>query len=387
MAEGAPQIAPAASPSVIARIESFVLRAPIATPVRTSFGLMHERPALLVRVIDREGSEGWGEAWCNFPACGAEHRARLIETVFRPLLEGQRVAQPTKASSALERQTHILALQAGEPGPFAQVLAAIDCALWDLTARRSGMPLWCLLGGTGEPVVPAYASGINPERAVATIAEQRARGHRAFKVKIGFAVDDDIATMTAARDLLGPGQPLMADANQGWSLAEATKVCAALAEWQIAWIEEPLPADSPRRTWSALRRRVCLPIAGGENLRGVAAFSAAMRSGLLDVVQPDCAKWGGISGCLAVARAAVTQGLRYCPHFLGAGIGLAHSAHLLKAAGGDGLLEIDVNDNPLREELAPWSVTPIEGAVRLPEGPGIGPVPDPGFLARFRATA
>src|SRR5690606_34742788 len=157
-------------------------------------------------------------------------------------------------------------------------------------------------------------------------------------------------------------------------------------ERQVAWIEEPLPADSPRGAWATLRKRVAMPIAGGENLRGAETFAATMRAGLLDVIQPDCAKWGGVSGCLAVARAALAQGLRYCPHFLGAGIGLAHSAHLLKAAGGDGLLEIDVNDNPLREELAPWSLNPAEGMVRLPTGPGIGPAPDPSLLARFRAA-
>lgn len=386
MADGAPQIAPLAPPMVVAGVEGFVLRVPVAVPVRTSFGLMHERPALLIRLTDGEGGEGWGEVWCNFPACGAEHRARLVETVFRPLLEGLRVAQPSDATAALERRTHILAVQSGEPGPFAQVLAGIDCALWDLAARRAGAPLWRLLGGKGEPVVSAYASGINPERSLDTITAQRARGHRAFKIKIGFDAAEDIAALAAARDLLGPGVPLMADANQAWTVAEAAKVCAALAERQVAWIEEPLPADSPRGAWATLRKRVAMPIAGGENLRGAETFAATMRAGLLDVIQPDCAKWGGVSGCLAVARAALAQGLRYCPHFLGAGIGLAHSAHLLKAAGGDGLLEIDVNDNPLREELAPWSLNPAEGMVRLPTGPGIGPAPDPSLLARFRAA-
>lgn len=384
MADAAP---PVAAPITIARIDTFILRVPISVSVRTSFGLMHERPALLVRLADTEGGEGWGEVWCNYPACGAEHRARLLESVFRPLLEGLKVAQPAAATATLERATRILAVQAGEAGPFAQVIAGIDCALWDLAARRAGQPLWRLLGGQGEPVVAAYASGINPERALDTIAAQRARGHRAFKVKVGFDAARDIATVAAARELLGAGPPLMADANQAWSVAEAAEICAAFAERQVAWIEEPLPADSPPRAWTALRKRISLPLAGGENLRGAKAFAAMTRAGLLDVVQPDCAKWGGVSGCLAVARAALAQGLRYCPHFLGAGVGLAHSAQILKAAGGDGLLEIDVNDNPLREELAPWSLTPAEGVVRLPDGPGIGPAPDPRLLARLRAAA
>ena len=70
------------------------------------------------------------------------------------------------------------------------------------------------------------------------------------------------------------------------------------------------------------------------------------------VVQPDVAKWGGISGCLPVARRVVAARRRYCPHYLGGGIGLLASAHLLAAVGGDGLLEVDCNPNPLREGLA-----------------------------------
>ena len=69
----------------LARIDVHVLRCPIATPVRTSFGVMHDRPAVLVRIEDTDGAHGWGEVWCNFPSCGAEHRARLVETVIAPL--------------------------------------------------------------------------------------------------------------------------------------------------------------------------------------------------------------------------------------------------------------------------------------------------------------
>ena len=81
-------------PPAIARVEAHVLRWPVKVPVRTSFGVMHDRPAVLVRVEDGEGAFGWGEAWCNFPACGAEHRARLIETLLAPLVVGRRFASP-----------------------------------------------------------------------------------------------------------------------------------------------------------------------------------------------------------------------------------------------------------------------------------------------------
>lgn len=369
--------------ATIAAVEAFVLRVPIETPVQTSFGMMRERPALLVRLTETGGRAGWGEIWCNFPACGAEHRARLVETVFAPLLQGLSFDDPALVTTTLEEKVHTLTVQSGEFGPFAQVLAGIDCALWDLAAQRAGVPLWKLLGGSGPAVVPAYASGINPVGAAESVATQRARGHRAFKVKIGFEDEQDVDVMRQAREAAGTAAMLMADANQGWTVERAERVCAALAEVDLTWIEEPLPADSPRRHWSDLRERITIPVAAGENVRGLVGFQVMIASGLFDVIQPDCAKWGGVTGCLAAARQALAQGRRYCPHFLGAGLGLAFSAHLLKAAGGDGLLEVDINENPLREEMAPWSFQPEDGHLRLPEGVGVGVVPDAALLRQF----
>jgi len=105
-------------------------------------------------------------------------------------------------------------------------------------------------------------------------------------------------------------------------------------------------------------------------------FEAAMRSGALTVLQPDAAKWGGISGCWPVIGAALAAGLRYCPHYLGGGIGLLASAHLLAASGADGLLEVDANPNPLRSELAPLFEQPVESRCNLGDSPGIGGMPD-----------
>ena len=88
------------------------------------------------------------------------------------------------------------------------------------------------------------------------------------------------------------------------------------------------------------------------------------------MIQPDLCKWGGISGVLPIAQKIITAGKRYCPHYLGGGIGLAASAHLLAAVGGDGMLEIDSNDNSLRDAL--FSVPIKEGRLTLPDTPGLG---------------
>ncbi len=126
-----------------------------------------------------------------------------------------------------------------------------------------------------------------------------------------------------------------------------------------------------------------MPLAAGENLRGEPLFDEAVASGALAFLQPDACKWGGLSGCLPVARRAVAAGRTYCPHFLGGAPGLLAAAHLLAAAGGDGLLEVDVQENPLRSELC-GPLLPLEdGQAVLPTGPGLGAEPDPAVMQRF----
>jgi D-galactarolactone cycloisomerase len=374
-----------ASPLSLARVEAFVFRCPIAVPVRTSFGAMHDRPAVFVRVTDADGAIGWGEIWCNFPSCGAEHRARLLETVMAPLLLERSFDGPVPAYDLLNQRTAVLAIQSGEFGPMAQVIAGIDLALWDLCARRAGQPLWRYLGGTHDQVT-AYASGINPDRPQDIAAAKLAEGYRGFKLKIGFGVDRDLANLTALRELLGPDLPLMVDANQGWSLDQARDLAPRLEAFNLSWLEEPLRADRPWSEWQALAQATSIPLAAGENIVGADGFEAALKHGPLKVLQPDLAKWGGISGCWPAIDQALQAGLRYCPHYLGAGIGLLASAHVLAAAGGDGLLEIDANPNPLRTLLAPALATLDEGRARLGERPGLGIEPDLRALAQAAAA-
>ncbi len=367
----------------LARAAVVVCRAPLAQPVVTSFGAMRERPAVLVRIEDRDGAHGWGEAWCNFPACGAEHRARLLAEVVLPLAMGRALAAPWSEHAQLEARLRVLALQTGEAGPLAQALAALDIALWDLAARRAGVPLARLLRPDAGTAVPVYASGLDPGAAPDLIAASRAAGFSRFKVKVGFGRERDRAAVAAARAALGDGETLLLDANQAWDPESAAGMAVALAAFGPGWLEEPLPADAPASAWQALARATSIPLAAGENLRGDAAFRAALADGALAVIQPDACKWGGVTGCFRVAGETLAAGRRYCPHYLGGGIGLLASAHLLAAAGGDGWLEVDVNPNPLREGLAQPFPAIRDGMAALPAGPGLGVAPDAEVLRRF----
>jgi len=377
-------------PAAIARVEAHVLRWPVRVPVRTSFGTMADRPAVLVRVEDAEGAHGWGEAWCNFPSCGAEHRARLVETVLAPLVLGRAFASPEAAFGDVTRRTAVLALQSGEPGPIAQAIAGLDIALHDLAARRAGLPMWRVLrrdaAGTGE--VPVYASGINPEGAGDTVVALRTQGHVAFKLKVGFDALRDVERLAAVRAAAGTEAAVMVDANQAWGLDAALAMAQRLAPHAPAWLEEPLRADRPWSEWKTLAAAAPMALAAGENTIGEAAFDALVAARAVRVVQPDLAKWGGISGVLRIVPRIRAAGLRYCPHYLGAGIGLLASAHVLAAHGApDGWLEVDANENPLRTELCPPLARLAHGRIRLDEQPGLGVEPDLEALRGLCAVA
>ncbi len=368
----------------LAKVEAMVFRVPIDEPVQTSFGIMYDRPAVLVRVEDCEGAVGWGEIWCNFPGVGAEHRARVLESAIAPILLAQEWKTPEHAFRELSRRLHILGIQCGEPGTIAQAIAGADIALWDLVARKMDQPLWRLLGGTA--CIQTYASGLSPTQPEKLAAAKRDEGFRAFKLKVGFGAERDVANLRALRELLGPDATLMVDANQAWTPDEVADMSHRLAEFRPAWLEEPIAADYSLADWDRIARQSPIPLAAGENMRGEQQFTDAIACGAFSVIQPDLGKWGGFSGCLPVARQAMDKGRMFCPHWLGGGIGLLASMHLKAAVGGPGYVEVDSNPNPLRELLATPCPAVNEGAVILSDHPGLGVAPDMdavrGFLTR-----
>lgn len=370
----------------ISRIDVSVYRVPITSPVMTSFGVMTDRPAVFVRLTDSEGAFGWGEVFANWPAAGAEHRARLLIEDISDLVIGHCLASVSDLFHHLTEKTHIRALQCGEWGPFRQVIAGLDTAIHDLFARRAGLPLAVFLNPEASSSVPAYASGIHITSATGSFAKLRAKGYSAFKVKIGFDAATDLAQLRALVDGLSDNERLFTDANQAWDLSQALAFVSATNELGLGWLEEPIRADAPVENWAALARASKTPIAAGENITGFDDFDAAISAGLIRYIQPDVAKWGGITGCYSVARSTLKAGRVYCPHFLGGGIGLIASAHLLAAAGGSGFLEVDVNPNPLRDMFVAQNVFQ-DGAFQISQAPGLGFEVLPDNIAQYQTLS
>jgi hypothetical protein len=132
-------------------------------------------------------------------------------------------------------------------------------------------------------------------------------------VKVGFSYEQDLKTLQDARSAAGD-QWLAADANQGWTLKQASAFMPVLDDFDLAWIEEPLAADASAADWQALKERAPMLLAAGENVNHLPAFEAALDTWGLGVIQPDLAKWGGFTGCIEVVRLARRHGLPVLLH-------------------------------------------------------------------------
>ena len=370
------------NPIRLAAVEAFAFRVPVKNPIKVAFGTFRDRPFVLVRVVDEDGAVGWGEAWANWPAVGAEHRARLVVDLGERLV-GKAYDSPQHLFQQLSKSLEVLVLQTGEVGPIAQAVAGIDIAVWDLVARKAGQPLYRMLGAGRVDSVPVYATGINPDEPERFAADRQAEGHRAFKLKTGFGHELDVRNLRAMRAALGPQATITCDSNQTHDLQQATAFVRAVEDLRLSWFEEPIRVDAPAAEWEALARASTTPLAGGENLQG-AQFDAAIGASVLQVIQPDVTKWGGITGNWEVARKTVAAGKRYCPHYFGGGISLLSSLHLLAAAGGEGLLEFDCHPNTGREAVVGDLLGVKDGRVPVPQGAGLGAAPDLQALERYR---
>ena len=352
------------------KIHIYACCAKISDPVVTSFGSMPSRRTVFICIEDHDGICGWGEIWGNFPIVTADYRAKLAAWVLPQYLLNAEIEHPGRFTTQLENRLNILCVQAGEIGPINSIIAAVNQALWDLRAHRAELPLRLLLNKNAADKIPAYASGLNPSDCIEETDRARDQGFTAFKLKIGFGKEVDERNLKAIRSKMTTGEKLFVDANQGFSLDLASDQIGMLVDYGVDWFEEPFIATATSSEWKKFKSTCPIPLAGGENLLSDLLLTEAF--GWLDYIQPDIGKWGGVDGCFDIAKKANILGKVYCPHWLSGGIGLLHSAHVLSAAGGKGLLEIDSNPNPLRTIITKQLQGLEDSHFLLGTKPGIG---------------
>ncbi|WP_433664401.1 L-talarate/galactarate dehydratase [Nocardia sp. CA-128927] len=255
----------------------------------------------------------------------------------------------------------------GRSGLAVQAIAAFDVALWDLKAKRAGLPLAKLLGAHRDSVRCYNTSGgflhAPIEEVLDRATESLEHGIGGIKLKVGHPDSAvDLARVTAVREKLGDRVPLMVDANQQWDRATARRMCRAFEPFGLVWIEEPLDAydfDGHAR----LTATFDTPIATGEMLTSVAEHTQLIRAGGADIVQPDAPRIGGITQFLKVMALADSENLQLAPHFV-----MEVHVHLAAAYAREPWVEHFEWFDPLFEERLEIA----DGRMHLSARPGLG---------------
>ncbi|WP_380055419.1 mandelate racemase/muconate lactonizing enzyme family protein [Falsihalocynthiibacter sp. SS001] len=267
-----------------------------------------------VVITDSEGKQGIGYSYTIGQGGGAI--MSLLSETLLPQLIGREAEEIDRIWRDLLFSTHATAVGA----ITSLALAAIDTALWDLRCKRAGLPLFRMLGGAKESV-PMYTTEggwlhIETEDLVADALGAQAKGFSGSKVKIGKPhLAEDYARLSAVREAVGPNYEIMVDANQSLTRAEATRRAHMLEKLNIAWFEEPLPADDVLEH-VGLAQSSTVPIAVGESMYSLSQFKDYLVAGGASIVQVDVARIGGITPWMKVAHLAEAHNVPVCPHFL-----------------------------------------------------------------------
>ncbi|MFC4007335.1 mandelate racemase/muconate lactonizing enzyme family protein [Nonomuraea purpurea] len=255
----------------------------------------------------------------------------------------------------------------GRSGVATQALAAIDVALWDLKARRAGLPLAKLLGAYRDSVRTYNTSGGFLHAPIEEVKERATRslqdGIGGIKIKVGQPdTKEDLRRLAAVREHLGDDVPLMVDANQQWDRATALRFGRAVEEYGLVWIEEPLDAYDAEGH-AQLAAALDTPIATGEMLSSVAEHVRLIEARAADIIQPDAPRVGGITPFLRLATLADHAGLQLAPHFA-----MEIHLHLATAYPREPWVEHFEWLNPLFNER----LETRDGRMLVPDRPGLG---------------
>ena len=283
------------------------VRVPMAEPHKTAGGTVAESPLVLTDVTTDDGT-GHSVVFTYTPAA-LRPTAELIRNL-ESLIVGEPLA-PAHIEQRLAGRFRLL----GAQGLVAMALAAIDMALWDAQARRQGVSLVRLLGGAPRPV-PAYgAVGFDGVAGSAKSAEAWARrGFTGVKAKIGYpTVQEDVATIRAMREAVGPSVALMVDYNQSLAPADAIQRLRALDDEGLTWVEEPTLAHD-HAGHARIAREARTPIQCGENWWGTLDMQHAIDAGASDYMMPDVMKIGGVTGWMRAAALGHAHGIRLSSH-------------------------------------------------------------------------
>ncbi len=324
--------------------------------------------SVLVRVELEGGLVGWGESY------GADLAAvqSVIKNRVEPLAVG-RDATDALLTSTLDRTLHNM----GRSGLVTHALSGLDIALWDLRGKVEGKPVFELLGGARRTRIPAYASLLqyygDTALVQANVTSAMDAGYKQIKLH-----EKTAEAVSAAREVMGQGMPLMVDTNCAWTSDAALGMVRQMQASNPLWIEEPIWPPEDIDALLALRRAVDVPLAVGENASSAYELSALIRSGACDYLQPSAIKCGGLSTLWAMSQQCAGTAVTCSPQSAFFGPGFLATLHVLAAQSQSAVLErlyCTLGHVPYASSI-PFR----DGMFELTDRPGLGADPETDLL-------
>ena len=328
----------------------------------------------MVRIHTSDGIVGTGYSYTI--GTGGSSVVALLRDHLAPRLLGRDPLDIEAIWKSLFFATHATAVGA----ITSLALAAIDTALWDVRCLAAGRPLWKEAGGA-QSSVPVYSTEggwlhVEPKALVDDALAVRAQGFGGAKIKVGRPhVSEDIARLSAVRDAVGPGFEIMVDANQAFTVGEAIRRARQYEPLDLAWFEEPLPAED-LGGHIRLAASTSLPIAVGESIYHPGHFREYLQRDACAIVQADVARIGGITPWLKVAHLAETFNVPICPHFL-MELHVSLCAAVPNAAWVEWIPQLD--------DITTSRLAIVDGSATPPSAPGIGIAWDWQAIAKLQA--
>lgn len=344
---------------------------PMLAPFTTSFGTITNREFILVEVQDAEGNTGWGESVAFVePMYNEETLAgnwHILKSFLIPLAQQASIGHPAELA---ERVGHIRGNRMAK--------AALELAYWDLYAKRQGLPLAKLIGGTRSAIEVGVSIGIKsslPEL-LDTIGRNVAAGYKRIKIKIKPGWDVDIVAGVRASY---PDIALMVDANSAYTLAD-TDHLRKLDAFGLTMIEQPLAHDD-LIDHSVLQRHIQTPICLDESIHSAEDARKAIDLGSCRIINIKVGRVGGIAEAIRVHDLCEQRGIPvWCGGMFESGIGRAHNIAISSLGNFSLPGDTAASANYWAADIIDPMVTVEDGCIPVPDGPGIGYAPNLGRI-------
>ena len=359
----------------IAKVDHWMVRIPFREVIAWGSGTRIGTTRLVCRIETEDGAAGWGETLCLIDTVPA-----VFANAVAPLALGRSVAE----AEALGR--HVLG--AGyyhHKRAAVMATAALEMAMWDALGRVAGLPCHALWGGRFRTEVPAaaYTFTRDTDQLGDRLADFKARGFETFKVKIGFDETSDIALARTARVAIGPEAAMRLDVNGAWTPGTARRQLRKLAEYDPAYVEQPLELDDISGH-AALRRCQGVPIALDESAYTLQDVSNIVQADAADVILLDPHQTGGLWPAIKAAGIAEARGIPVSLHS-GAELAISQAAYVHLGLSVPNLtLAIDTERDYLGGDIAADAPALDGGRFRAGDQPGLGVTPDMDAIREYQ---